>query len=122
MGVKCIIRNGDKILFVRLGYSHKVWTIPGGRVDKNETPEQTVRREVKEEVGITLGDIEMIGEYVSTREYKIDTVKCFQAWVDSFDFKIDNIEIIEAKWCIIDNLPTPHGPRLKQQLSYLNNN
>ncbi|NQT49759.1 NUDIX domain-containing protein [Candidatus Kuenenbacteria bacterium] len=36
-----------------------VWLYPGGHVEDNETPEQTVIREVKEETGL---DIEIIGE------------------------------------------------------------
>ncbi|MBU4204756.1 NUDIX hydrolase [Patescibacteria group bacterium] len=52
-----IIDNG-KVLLVH----HKklgVWLYPGGHIEKNETPEQTVIREVKEETGL---DVEIMGE------------------------------------------------------------
>ena len=42
--------------------SHKkfgVWLYPGGHVKKNETPDQAVVREVKEETGL---DVEIMGE------------------------------------------------------------
>lgn len=53
-----IIIKDKKVLLV----NHKklgVWLYPGGHVEKNETPDQAVIRETKEETGL---DIEIIGE------------------------------------------------------------
>ena len=52
-----IIDNGKVLLLhhKKLG----VWFYPGGHVEKNETPEQTVIREVKEETGL---DVEINSE------------------------------------------------------------
>lgn len=37
------------------------WALPGGRMDPGETPEQTALRELKEEVGLTLSEEQIIG-------------------------------------------------------------
>jgi len=51
-----IIDNGKVLLLhhKKLG----VWLYPGGHIEKDETPDQTVIREVKEETGL---DVEIIG-------------------------------------------------------------
>lgn len=76
-GITCpiavIVKNGE----VLTGHRHytpekwkkPVWTIPGGRSAIGETIEQTLRREVAEEVNITdLEILDFIGEVPGARE------------------------------------------------------
>lgn len=60
VGVKAVIVNEGKILLVK----HKVrgtWNLPGGRIDTDESIEETLRRELKEELGlrfdVVVGDV-----------------------------------------------------------------
>lgn len=45
--------NDGRIVIVKSDYKAH-WAVPGGIIDAGETPRQAVRREVMEEVGITL--------------------------------------------------------------------
>jgi len=108
-GVKCIIENEGYILLIRNTYGHKQWTFPGGHIEKNENPEEAVIREVKEEIGIQIEDLRLLGKFLSTREYKKDNIFCFSAKAKNKELYLGICEILEAKWFTIAELP-PLGP------------
>lgn len=49
-----LINDSNEIL---LGYSHNTYQFPGGHVEDNETLDDTLKREIKEETGIELKDL-----------------------------------------------------------------
>ena len=54
VGLKLVLRKGDKILFLRDNNEKKTWDWPGGRIDDVEygvTDEKIIAREVREELG-----------------------------------------------------------------------
>ena len=60
----CVFRRGDAFLVAEI-YDPRSGIVlhrpPGGGVDEGETPEQAVRREIREELGIALKDIRTLG-------------------------------------------------------------
>jgi len=104
-GVKCVIQNGREILMIRNTYGPGWWTFPGGGIKRNETAEQAVKREVIEEVGISIKDLRKIGEFTSTAEYKKDTISVFVGISENNNITIDEKEILEAQWFFSNNLP-----------------
>lgn len=63
-----IIRNKNKILVIKLTYKSG-YGLPGGVLQKNETFEEGVRREVFEETGLTISSLEYFGSYEYNHEY-----------------------------------------------------
>jgi 8-oxo-dGTP pyrophosphatase MutT (NUDIX family) len=106
----CIIECNEKILLVRNTYGSMNWVFPGGRSKKGETQEESVIREVKEEVGISLDKIYHVGSYYGSETFKKHTVNFFYARVNSGHFSIDEKEIYEGGWFAWDDLPEPLSP------------
>ena len=52
-GVVIAVRLEDDILIIKNSY-YKKYTLPGGYVKRNETPQMAAARELKEEVGVTV--------------------------------------------------------------------
>lgn len=52
--------NGEILLLDHVIRPHSGWGIPGGFVDHGEQPTVAIRREVREETGIELEDLEMV--------------------------------------------------------------
>ncbi len=105
-GAKAVIKKGDEILYIKQGWGG-AYTFPGGRINKNEVPEDTVKREVKEEVGIELKTVTYLGAFISRAFYKYDTVFAYFAEVpEDTNTTIDGFEVIEAIWRSEDDTPS----------------
>ncbi|MEO0070425.1 MAG: NUDIX hydrolase [candidate division WOR-3 bacterium] len=63
LAVDCIILFGNKVLFIKRKNKPIGWALPGGFVNYGETVEAAVRREVKEETGLDLVDLNQFRVY-----------------------------------------------------------
>ena len=114
--VKILITHEGRILLVRPNYAHRLWTVPGGSVERGETYKQAAHREIMEEVGLKVGTLAYLGEYTNVVDYRKDTVKGFVATAEDSNFKVDGIEIKEAAWFSLGNLPQDRVSRVQQIL------
>lgn len=103
----CIIvavRQGRKILLGR-SPRHKpgFFSVLAGFVEGGETLEQAVSREVFEEVGVTVKNLQYIGSQPWPFPHSL--MAGFVAEHDEYEINIDDDEIEEAYWFDIDELP-----------------
>jgi len=72
------------------------WEFPGGKIEAGESPEECIKRELREELGIKV----KVGEYITSSEFdygdrRIKLLVYNASFVDG-DFKLSDHE--EVKW------------------------
>lgn len=87
-----ICRREDQILYVRKPKSK--WTLPGGKVESNETPNQAAERELREETGLILNEL----AYVSQFEGGAVLHHVFEVSVNFIVTPAPNNEIADCRW------------------------
>lgn len=98
------IRRGDKILMARSPhFAPGTYGLIAGFVEAGESLEETIHREVMEEVGLKIKNI----EYFSSQPWPFpDSLMIgFTADYESGEIKIDNVEIEDANWYRKDEIP-----------------
>jgi len=122
-GVKLLLVNEGNVLLVEQSYTGG-YHLPGGGVKSGEMFEQALKREIFEELGLYINDLQLFGAYQNTKQGKIDTVITFlsTAPVDLNKAKLSN-EINRADFFSLDNLPTNISPGGRKRIQeYLSDN
>lgn len=106
ISTKAIIRKEGKFLLIK--DPKGLWELPGGRIYFGETPQQTLQREIKEELGLTVSDISAIIDVQTFCTSKIDAEKqylllFFECGVDNYEIVLDN-ESIDFEWVDLSNI------------------
>ena len=65
--VAAIIYNGNRIFATQRGYGElkDYWEFPGGKIEPGETPQEALKREIKEELAVDIS----VGNLIDTVEY-----------------------------------------------------
>ncbi|MCR5000601.1 MAG: (deoxy)nucleoside triphosphate pyrophosphohydrolase [Lachnospiraceae bacterium] len=96
--VAAVIRDDERIFATARGYGEYKgwWEFPGGKIEKGETPQQALVREIKEEL---TADIK-VGEIIHTIEYDYPefhlSMDCFWAEVTGGQLVLKEAEA--ARW------------------------
>ena len=106
------IKKGNKYLVV---YDPRFndkgfWRVPGGRPEDDEKVEDTLKREIKEELGLDIKIKRFLGfgqDYVLIRRKGYNrsrVILYFECEVLAGEPKIDNYEATELKWVTLDEM------------------
>lgn len=104
-----LVTRGDQCLLARSArFKTGFFSCLAGFIEVGETPEQTVQREVKEEVGL---DVENI-RYIKSQSWPFPSqlMLGYMAEYKAGEIVPEVAEIAEADWYSIDNLPNVPAP------------
>lgn len=97
--IKAVNKSGETIIFAtQRGYGEFKggWEFPGGKIEAGETPQEALKREIKEELDTEI----RVGELIDTVEYDYPnfhlSMDCFWCEIVSGDLVLK--EHKDAKW------------------------
>jgi 8-oxo-dGTP pyrophosphatase MutT (NUDIX family) len=114
-----LFNDAGEILLIRNSYGKRcAFVLPGGGIGRRESPEAAANREVHEELGVAVSELDLIGTFRSGAEGKRDTIHLFKAAIDG-PVRPDPIEIEEARFFSLDNLPASVSPATLRRIEGL---
>ncbi|MBN1613601.1 MAG: NAD(+) diphosphatase [Deltaproteobacteria bacterium] len=103
-----LIERDNKLLLARARrFKADVYSVLAGFVEPGETLEETVRREIEEEVGIRVKNIRYFGS--QPWPFPDSLMIGFTAEYESGEIRIEEEEIVDAGWFEPDSLPNIPG-------------
>ncbi len=117
-----ILDTNGEILLSR--YSGAAWGIPGGILQLSESVEECIKRNVKEDLGLMLNSLQLIGVYsgleLNTKpedgEDEYHTVAIGYLCTDYEGELTPENQAIEAEFFKLDQLPEETDPFIKKKL------
>lgn len=102
--VAAVIRDKDRIFATARGYGDLKggWEFPGGKIEPGETPQEALKREIKEELETDIS----VGNLIDTIKYDYPTfhlsMDCFWCTIVSGNLILKEAE--DSKWLAKDEL------------------
>ena len=109
--------SAGELLLIRNTYGNRrLFLLPGGGIERGESPAEAAERELEEETGIRAEVLEARATYVSRAEGKRDLVYLFTALATQAA-KPCGIEVEEARFFPLDALPENLSPATSRRIA-----
>lgn len=101
-----VIREGNAVFATARGYGEYKgqWEFPGGKIEPGETPQEALKREIREELAFEI----LVGKLIDTIEYDYPTfhlsMDCF--WCQLVSGNLELLEASDARWLTKSSLRT----------------
>lgn len=127
--LKAIIQQDDKFLVIQQEYAGvKVWDLPGGKVEYGENPYDTLHREVREELGLSIQIVKPLGlfwffrqdgaQVICTTFLCSSTTKTIDITMNPADEYITQYKWVSKKEFLTEDYQVSH-PSLKDLIAHL---
>jgi ADP-ribose pyrophosphatase YjhB (NUDIX family) len=118
-GVNAVLRDAQgRVLLVRHSYGPPHWTLPGSGHGRREDPAQAVRRELREELGIEIGELEHLQTYEEVLSGAPHRSNLFGGLALG-EPRPDGREVIAARFFAADDLPESLPASVQSRLDLL---
>jgi 8-oxo-dGTP diphosphatase len=112
--------DGDRVLLVRKTYGNR-WDIPGGYVDRGESPAAACRRELREELSLDRLPAKLLVQDWAPNEKEGDKIlyvfDCGDLGQDEQRIALDGEELDDWEWVAMNQLGEFVIPRLERRLT-----
>jgi 8-oxo-dGTP diphosphatase len=110
----------DRLLLVRKTYGN-TWDIPGGYVDRGESPASACERELREELGLHRTVKRLLVNDWAPNDAEGDKIlyifDCGQLGEDQYDMRPDGVELDKTEWVAAEAIARFVIPRLVRRLT-----
>lgn len=112
VGVACFIWKDGKFLMGQRKGAHGTgtWSVPGGWQEHGESWADAAKREVLEETGIVVDDIQFVSatdNYFEEEDVHSVTVWLNGTWVSGEPQILEPDKFVGQQWCNFQSLPAP---------------
>jgi 8-oxo-dGTP pyrophosphatase MutT (NUDIX family) len=122
LGAVVLVRDPQGALLLLRQPSAVGWSLPGGLLERHETPAQAAARELSEETGIRVFPTALRpaqpNARVSTPSQQVDIVFTLELGEGDPALVLDPVEVAEAAWYADDALPRLTSPTARLLAEY----
>jgi 8-oxo-dGTP diphosphatase len=104
-----------RVLLLEHKFRERSWGIPGGYLEKGEQPEDGLKRELREETGLEVDNVDIAFARTLRGIPQVEIIFRCQARADNLKAAFPNFEIKQARWFAVDELP-PEIPASQKRL------